>query len=189
MKILYGGTFNPPTKAHYEIAEFLLKSFPQASLILLPTANHYHKPEIIDFSHRYKMLQIVARNLGKRVEVSDFEEKLDHYYGTAYTLKHFNHPYFVMGADNLINIKSWINYPNIVIENKFIIFPRDNIDLEKVFSSNEILSKYRNNFIVVDDFSNIDISSSNYRKTKNSHLLLPEVKQYIKDNNLYKEEP
>lgn len=189
MNILYGGTFNPPTQAHYEIAQHLLLSFPKAKLIFLPTASHYNKENIIDFEHRFEMLRILGQKLGSRVEVSDFESKLDKYYGTAYTLQHFNHPYFVMGADNLLTIESWINYPNIVIENKFIVFPRDDIDLDNFFINNPVLQKYRENFIVMNNFNNIYISSSEYRKTKNEDLLIPEINQYIKKNNLYKEEP
>lgn len=188
MNILYGGTFNPPTKAHYEIAEHLLFRFPEAKIIFLPTANHYNKENIIDFKHRFMMLSILAHKLGPQVEVSDFESTLDKYYGTSFTLLHFNHPYFVMGADNLLTIESWINYPNIIAQNKFIVFPRNDIDIEQVFINNEDLIKYRKNFLIMKDFNNLYISSSEYRQTKNENLLIPEVNRYIKMNNLYKEE-
>jgi nicotinic acid mononucleotide adenylyltransferase len=133
------------------------------------------------------MLELLCKRLGNRAKVSDFEGKLDKYYGTYYTLKHFQDPYFIMGADNFRGITKWINYPNIVIDFKYIIIPRENIDIDGIIKSDEYLSKYRNNFIILDKFKEIDLSSSEYRKTKNPNLLLEEVVDFIKQNNLYKE--
>ncbi|NLM33121.1 MAG: nicotinate (nicotinamide) nucleotide adenylyltransferase [Acholeplasmataceae bacterium] len=188
MTIIYGGTFNPPTIAHYLIAKHLITKFPNSKLIFLPTSSFYAKGAKEAFHHRYAMLEIMAKKLGPNVSVSDFENQQKQYLGTYHTLKHFSGAYFVLGADNLLTISSWIKYPDVVIENKFIVFPRDHINLEKVFSENEILNKYRDNFIIIDDFDQIDISSSLYRKAKSKEYLLPEVQQYIEKNNLYKEE-
>src|SRR5690606_19324601 len=116
---------------------------------------------------RVAMLEIVCRKLGSRAKVSDFEGKLDKYYGTYFTLSHFKNPYFVMGSDNFKSISTWINFPKIVYDYKFIIIPRDNIDIDLIFESNEHLMKNRKNFIILDDFKEIDLSSSVYRKTKN----------------------
>ncbi len=187
MTIIYGGSFNPPTIAHYEIAKYILNKFPKSNLFFLPTNNVYKKDQLNDFNLRLKMLEIVCMKLGSRAKVSDFEGKLDKYYGTYYTLSHFKNPYFVMGADNFKSISTWINYPKIVIDFKFIIIPRDDIDIDEVIKNDENLLKNKDNFIILDDFGKIDLSSSNYRKTKNGNLLLREVEQFILENNLYKE--
>lgn len=187
MTIVYGGSFNPPTIAHYEIAKYILDKFPKSILYFLPTNNSYNKEGLKDFNLRVKMLELLCDKLGKRAKVSDFEGKLDKYYGTYYTLSNFVDPYFVMGADNFESITTWINYPKIIIDFKFIIIPRDNIDINAIINSDEYLEKYKDNFIVLDDFKEVDLSSSVYRKTKNSSLLLKEVDEFIKENNLYKE--
>lgn len=187
MNIIYGGSFNPPTLAHYKIAKYILDKFPESQLYFLPTNNVYNKSGLKDFNYRIKMLEILCTKIGSRAKVSDFEGKLDKYYGTYYTLSHFDNPYFVMGADNFKSISTWINYPNIIKDFKFIIIPRDNIDIEDIILNDEFLSKYKSNFIILDEFKEIDLSSSNYRLTLNSNLLLNEVEEFIKENNLYKE--
>lgn len=187
MTIIYGGSFNPPTLAHFEIAKYIIKRYPNSEFYFLPTNNLYNKDNLKDFNLRVEMLEIVCANLDGRAKVSDFEGKLDKYYGTYYTLSHFEDPHFVMGADNFKSITSWINYPNIVIDFKFIIIPRDDIDIEEIIENDHNLKNNRNNLIILDKFTEIDLSSSIYRKTKDSRLLLKEVAEFIKNNNLYKE--
>lgn len=187
MNIIYGGSFNPPTIAHYEIAKYILNEFPNSTLYFLPTNNSYAKNDLRDFNFRLKMLELVCDKLGSRAKVSNFEGKLDKYYGTYYTLSHFENPYFVMGADNLVTISSWINYPKLIEDYKFIILPRNNIDIYSIFQSDDNLMKNRNNFIILNKFKELDLSSSTYRKTKDGSLLLEEVDEFIKKNNLYKE--
>ncbi|HHU55802.1 MAG TPA: nicotinate (nicotinamide) nucleotide adenylyltransferase [Acholeplasmataceae bacterium] len=186
MQILFGGAFNPPTIAHYEIIKYLLEKFEDAQIILLPTNQYYHKNDLAPFQDRFNMLDILCQKLNsKRVTISDYEAKLDKYYGTYYILKAFNHPYFVIGADSLKNIDKWIKYPDIVIENKFIVFPRDNINIKGIMENNPILKKYNNNFIILENFRKLNISSTMFRKDKENKYLLEEVAQYIKENNLY----
>jgi len=187
MTIIYGGSFNPPTLAHYKIAKYILDKYPNSTLYFLPTNNFYAKENLNDFQYRLEMLELVVKRLGKRAKVSDFEGRLDKYYGTYYTLSHFPNSYFVMGADNFLTIKSWINYPNLIKDFKFIIIPSEKIDLESFINNDNELKKYKENFIILDDFKEIDLSSTNFRKTKDYSLLLPEVAQYIKEKNLYKE--
>lgn len=188
MKVIYGGSFNPPTLAHFQIGEYLLKKYPEANLIFLPTSSLYHKDDLASDKDRLMMLQIMCDKLGPRALVSDFEMKLDGYYGTSYTLSNIPNSYFVMGADNLLNISKWINFPNVVAQNKFMIIPRDDININNIISSDDFLNKYKNNFIILHDFPKIDISSTNYRKTKKNDCLLEEVNDYIINNNLYKKE-
>lgn len=187
MTIVYGGSFNPPTIAHYEIAKYILEKYPNSTFYFLPTNNSYNKEGLKDLNLRVKMLELLCDKLGEKAKVSDFEGKLDKYYGTYFTLSNFVDPYFVMGADNFKTITTWINYPKIIIDFKFIIIPRDNIDINAIISSDEYLEKYKENFIILEGFKEVDLSSSVYRKTKNSSLLLKEVDEFIKENKLYKE--
>jgi nicotinate-nucleotide adenylyltransferase len=187
MQIIYGGSFNPPTIAHYEIAKTLLARFPEAEFSFLPANNFYEKDNLKDFHYRLEMLKILCEHLGARAKINDFELSLDRYYGTWYTLQHFPGSYFVIGADNLQTIENWINYPQVVLENKFIVLPRNRIDLASIFQSNEVLRNNKQNFLLIDDFPELDVSASAYRLTQDDSLLLPEVAKYIKEHNLYKE--
>lgn len=178
--IIYGGAFNPPTIGHYKIIEYLLNKFDN-KLIILPTNNYYKSNEIVSFEHRKEMINLMLEKYSDRIIVSDYEQTLDKYYGTYYTLKHFEHPLFVIGADSLDTIHQWINYPNVVKENKFIVFPRDGVNIEE----SKVYKKYKKHFIICDDFIENDISSTNFRKNKDKSLVTEEVYLYICNNKLY----
>jgi len=183
--IVYGGAFNPPTLGHLKIIEYLVNKFPNDKIIILPTNNYYKSKDIVSFEHRKKMLEIMCKNLLHKIEISDYEQTLDKYYGTYYTLKYFNHPVFVIGADSLDTIHKWIKYPDVVLENRFIVFPRVNIDINQVINKNDVLLNNKSNFIICDDFIENDISSTQFRVNKDESYILKDVLKYIKDNNLY----
>ena len=50
MTIIYGGTFNPPTIAHFEIAKYLMNKFPNSKLVFLPTPLFMPKVQRIIYS-------------------------------------------------------------------------------------------------------------------------------------------
>ena len=184
-QIIYGGAFNPPTIGHLKIIKYLVEKFPNNKIIILPTNNFYKSKEIVSYEHRKKMLEIMCEDIIENIEISDYEQTLHDYLGTYYTLEHFNHPYFVIGADSLETLHKWIKYPDVVIDNKFIVFPRADIDIEEVINNNEILKNNSNNFIICNDFIENDISSTGYRVNKNETYIDQNVLNYIKDNKLY----
>ena len=183
--IIYGGAFNPPTIGHLKIIEYLVNKFPNNKIIILPTNNFYKSKDIVSFEHRKKMLEIMCKDFIDKIEISNYEQTLDKYYGTYYTLRYFKHPLFVIGADSLQTVHKWIKYPNVVTENRFIVFPRGNINIKKVINNNKVLLKNKSKFIICDDFIENDISSTEYRVNKEESYISKDVLKYIKDNNLY----
>ena len=184
--IIYGGAFNPPTIGHLRIIQYLVNKFPKNKIIILPTNNFYKSKEIVSYEHRKKMLEIMCEDIIDNIEISDYEQTLHDYLGTYYTLEYFNHPYFVIGADSLETLYKWIKYPDVVMDNKFIVFPRAEINIEQVINNNDVLKKYKNNFIICDDFIENNISSTGYRVGKNESYIDSNVLNYIKENGLYK---
>lgn len=184
MNILYGGAFNPPTIAHYQIIKFLIEKYKGCNLTILPTNNNYKENESIDFHHRVEMLKLMIKDLPGNIVISDYELKQDRFVGTYYTLQYFNHPYFVIGADQLDSIETWIKYPDLIFENKFIVFPRNNIDINAIIANNNILSSNKDHFIVID-FEEMNISSSMFRHNRDYRLINKEIYEYIKENKLY----
>lgn len=184
IKVIFGGSFNPPTKAHFEIAKMVIEKFQVVDFIFLPTGNVYNKANLIDAKYRIEMLQLLCDKLNN-ASVSDYEMRQTKYLGTYKTLEDFRGYYFLMGADNFITLPQWINYPNVVINNKFIVINRDGIDCLKFMKEEDIIYEYKDNFIFVDDFKEIDISSSKYHQTKDKNLLLEEINFYIEKQNLY----
>ena len=69
------------------------------------------------------------------------------------------------------------------MNNKIIVMNRNNIDI------NSYISKYNTpNFIVINDFDFIDVSSTEIRNNLDNEYLDKRVLEYIKNNNLYKKE-
>lgn len=184
IKVLFGGSFNPPTKAHYEIAKEVIDKFEVKEFVFLPTGNVYNKPNLIECKQRIAMLDLLCKKL-TNASVSDYEMKQDVYLGTYKTLEHFKGFYFLMGADNFITLHQWINYPNVIINNKFLVVERNNIDLNEYINKHLDVKNNIKNFLFYDEFKQIDISSSKFNQTKDYSLLLEEVADYIINHNLY----
>lgn len=184
IKVLFGGSFNPPTKAHFEIAKKVIEKYEVTDFIFLPTGNVYNKPNLIDCKYRIEMLQILCKKLNN-ASVSDYEMKQKKYLGTYKTLEDFQGYYFLMGADNFITLHSWINFPNVVINNRFLVINRNGINCNEYLETVNVINEYKDNFIFVDDFKEIDISSTKYHQTKDESLLLDEVNEYIKKYSVY----
>lgn len=188
MTIIYGGSFNPPTLAHLNIIKKLLDNFKESKLLLLPVGDDYQKKDLSSFDDRYKMLKLLVKDL-KKVEILDNESKRS-YKGTLYSLneikKQYNDDlYFVMGADQLIDFKSWIEYEKLLKEYPFIIMNRKNS--LSVKETEELFKDYEHHFYYLE--FDYDISSSRIRKDieKNKKYLSDEIYRYIIENNLYKE--
>ena len=185
MVILYGGAFNPPTIAHLAIIKYLRVKYPNSKLLVMPTNNKYKNESLIDYHHRYKMVELLVKGI-PNIEVSNFElVQNDKYLGTADTLAKLNHPFFVMGADALRKIDTWINPENLIKDNHFLVFPRDGINILEIIDASPLLSKYRDHFVVIDDFKEINCSSTAFRIDKDYKLVTKEVLDYIKQNHLY----
>ena len=183
--IIYGGAFNPPTIAHKQIGEYLLNKYKDKKIIYLPTNSFYNKEDLASFRDRYNMTKLLVKDLGKRVEVSKYEGKEHEFSGTYYTLIHYKHPYFVIGADSLKNLPSWIEGKKLIEENHFIVFPRKGYDINEILKL-DIIKDNINNFIIESSFDENDISSSIFRSLKDEKVLTEEVKNYIKKKGLYR---
>ncbi|QVK19422.1 nicotinate (nicotinamide) nucleotide adenylyltransferase [Mycoplasmatota bacterium] len=189
MIILYGGSFNPPTIAHFEISKYLINKYQPHRFIFIPVGNNYNKANLIPFIYRYQMLQILASKLNNTV-VSEYENK-ENFEGTIQTLNHFqsifkDEPlFYVIGADNLLSITKWINYQTLLSSFKFIVLNRDGLDIKDIFERNDGLNKFKNSFIIENDFKQMNLSSSQYRNLTSDAVVLNEINDYIYKHQLY----
>ena len=88
----------------------------------------------------------------------------------------------------VINFDKWKNYQKI-LERKILVIPRENIEMDKYFSRYE----KKDNFIVVEGFKEVDISSKKIRGLLHDgkydeveKYLDKEIIEYIKKNDLYR---
>lgn len=182
MIVIFGGAFNPPTLAHFEIAEKLISKFKPDDFYFLPVGNRYKNKTMLEFNYRYDMVKIMADKLGAKVSTMENEES---YRGTYYALLDFKKidpdTYFVMGADNLDYLDKWINAKELIKTNKFIVLSRSGFDVYKLV--NEKYFEYKDNFHIVE--INNYLSSTLFRTNLEKNILLEDVYEYIKKNNLY----
>lgn len=184
-KVFFGGSFNPPTLAHKNILKLLTEVL-GAEVLLVPNGDdyHYHNKELLDFDTRIEMLKLLTKDI-KNVELV-CSEKNRIFKGSVETLKEFNHPWFVIGADSLAYITTWIEAKKLIKQNHFIVINRPGYNVNEIFENNKTLSLYRNHFLVID-YEVGEISSSDFRKKFDKKLLTKEVYDYIVENELYKE--
>ena len=189
MKIVFGGAFNPVTNAHIKVCEYITSKLESDEFIFLPVSNAYTKSELVSNYHRVNMLELALEKL-ENVSVSKLEINDTDYLGTYQSLirlcdKNECEISFVVGADNLFNMYKWINIEGILSEFQMIVLGRNGIDINQAINSNPILKRYKENFIILNEFK-VDISSTSFRETFDKSQVDEVVYQYIIDNDLYR---
>lgn len=185
MIIVYGGTFNPPTKAHEKIANLITKKYRPIKFIFLPVGDAYTwKDNFASFYHRKNMLELVFK--ADIFEISNLENA-NEYKGTYWALNQIketykNDVYFVLGADNINELDKWIDYPKLVSEYKFIVLTRKGYNVLELIKEKH--NSYYKNFSIVE--FNLDISAKKFRENPAlKSYVNKKVFNYIINNNLY----
>ncbi len=189
MKIgIFGGSFNPPHKMHKQIAKELIKKGYLNKVIVVPTADSYNKPYLLNGQDRYKMLKQIFKN-EKDVKVSSYEVE-----GRLYTINTLNffkskYPkaeiYFICGMDNLAEFYKWRNYEDILKNYKLLVINRDDIDFGEVltkykkYEKNIVLAKISPRVISSTTIRN-EIVKRGYTKKLRDYLYVDTIK-YLKN--------
>lgn len=134
----------------------------------------------------------------KNLEVSDIELNIKEnmYAFDAFKLIEKKYEgeeiFFIMGADNFINIIKWKN-SNLMLKNyKYIILDRENIDINQYIHNNIEISKYKDNIKIIPNQNYLKCNSTEFRKRVkeeqkyNQDIVPDNVIDYIIENNLYK---
>ena len=157
MKVIFGGAFNPVTNAHIKVCQYIQQKMDVEEFIFLPVSSAYTKSDLASNYHRLNMLKLATKNCDKAL-VSSLEIEDNDFLGTYKSLIRFYDKYeddiaFVIGADNLELMDKWINIEGILSEFKIIVLGRDNIDINQMIDENDVLNKYKDNFIIFKDFN------------------------------------
>ena len=185
MRVVFGGSFNPPTVAHKEIISKLSSMFDE--VIIVPNGANYDRKILDHYEHRINMIKILTKDLNN-ITISDIEQTRE-FIGTYQTLRDLNHPVFAFGDDWLETFSGWKNAKVLLEENKFIVFTRDKSieEIENIIENNSFLREYKEHFHVIKiEFPKV--SSSIFRKNFDKNIVTEEIFKYITDNNLYKED-
>jgi len=185
MIIVFGGTFNPPTKAHLNIINGLIKLYKPVKFFCIPVGNHYNKPSIVSFEHRIAMLNLLNKESLMPMQILDIEKDppfLGTYHALA-TIQDQNpneEVFFVLGTDHLKTINTWINVKKLLKEFKFIVVRRKNYSLDFSY-----LKQNHCQYEVFDFDSDIASTKIRNNPVKFQEDVIPAIYQYIQKNKLY----
>ncbi len=179
---IYIGSFNPPHKGHIYVVNYLLDNKFVDKVIIVPTESYWDKQNLIDLKDRINMLKFYENEL---IKIDTHNNAYPYTYLLMRQLSQ-EYPddtlYLVIGADNIINFDKWKNYEEL-LNYKIIVMNRNNIDIDSY------IKKYNTpNFIVINDFPFLDISSTEIRNNLDNEYLDKRVLEYIRKNNLYEKE-
>ena len=194
--VIFGGTFNPPTRAHLDIATEALYYLDAEKVLFVPVSDLYKKDDVEISYHRVNMLNLAIGNF-RRLEI-DFTEvdavALTHTYETVEKIKsqyQDKELFLLIGADNLEDFKNWKNQRSIMENCSLLVVNRNNSLIDEIIESNEILTEFKDK-IIEAPIEEIEISSTEVRNRIASgelegleNLVDKEVIDYIIENKLY----
>lgn len=128
---VFGGSFNPVHRGHYEIVCQIFKHRQIEQIIVVPTYQNPLKTSrpIIPDQLRFEMLEATFSDL-KKVTISDFELKNPQPSFTYLTLQHFKKQYnqdqfyLIMGEDAFSSFHKWAEIDTLLQSAKLMIFYR-----------------------------------------------------------------
>jgi nicotinate-nucleotide adenylyltransferase len=136
------------------------------------------------------MLKLAFKN-NENIVISDIEREEYHYtYQNMAILKEKykdDELYLIIGADNLFELNTWKNYMDLLSGNSFIVFGRNDLNIEGYINNN--FTNWKNKFIIKEPVGNLSSTLIRESVKKGNNLdayLSAPVKDYILEKHLYK---
>jgi len=133
---ILGGAFNPVTKGHIELAQFVLNVSKWADEVwMMPAFQHMDGKKMEAPEHRLNMLKIATSNDG-RIKVCDYEIKNQLHGETYWLLNKLIHDVeyefcrfaFIIGQDRANTISNWYNSDELLrMDVPFLVCPRNGV--------------------------------------------------------------
>jgi nicotinate-nucleotide adenylyltransferase len=210
---LFGGTFDPIHAGHIAVAEAAQKRFHLDRVYFVPSSRppHKTKPALTPFLHRYAMVALgCSDHADFQPSTAEAPDGLaPHVFYTYDTVRKYrrehpdDHLYFIVGADQFLEIPTWKNYEALLDSCDFIIASRPGfrVDALRLVVPPEKLGRMRSedpNTIILRKTTvhilttvSSHISSTEIRQRlasrKNIHgLVPPRVEEYILGQALYR---
>ncbi len=188
---IFGGTFNPLHKGHYEMLEALDKDQSISQIWIMPDRIPPHKE--CDYmacdDDRIKMCELVAKDFRKAsVCLVEFDREGKSYtYDTVVELKEKfpqNDFVFVCGGDMFLYFPKWYKYKELMKLLPFYVFSRATDDKDAFEKCVRELSQ-QGMRLVFNGAKISNISSTEFRNTKDKELLPQKVYEFIKERGIY----
>ena len=189
---VFGGSFDPPHKAHLELVKLAVNELELDHVLVTVANDPWQKSairKVTDGSHRLEMTSLLFRDYSDAT-VTDIEFQLEGESNTADTLRALRSKYpnaefyLLLGYDSAIGIVTWRN-PQLIFEQAGVVVVERpgflNIELPSVLST-----------AIRIQGLNLDISSENIRRLLEngesiSDITPESIRNYIAEHGLYRE--
>lgn len=194
---IMGGTFDPIHIGHLIIAENALESYRLNEVLFIPTGVPYMKSgrKVSDVRDRVRMVELaISGNPNFGLSTIEADEEADTYtYRTLEKLKEREPDadyYFIMGADSLFAIESWVCPEKIFGLCTILAAVRDEKNAAEVQDRiRELQSGYDARILLLParsiEISSTDIRERLSRKESVRYMVQDSVITYIKEQSLY----
>jgi nicotinate-nucleotide adenylyltransferase len=138
---LFGGTFDPIHSGHIAVAQAAQRRFHLDALHFIPSSRPPHKSKqlLAAFPHRYAMVALACADHPVYIPSlaeAPAEGAAPHVFYTIDTVRRFrkehpdDHLFFIVGADQFLEIPTWHNYEQLLDSCDFIIAHRPGFRLD-----------------------------------------------------------
>lgn len=157
--VVMGGSFNPPTLAHYKLMKEAVDALDAVVGFFVPVSDaylkrkmrHTHPPVVLPPDLRVKMLQTMCTDKMAvcEKEIGTIEPR------TMPTLMAIQEEYpdaelyFLMGADKLKLLVHMTEKRDFLSMFKVVLYSREDSSIEKTLKDNEVLSPYLNRIVIL----------------------------------------
>lgn len=174
--LIFGGTFNPLSRAHGDLIRYLKRIFKPEKVIILPTGNgffhsrkHFDENSILPLDLRLKILnEYKKRNKNIEIELIEVEGITSKTYDSLNYLQSKYPDYellFCFGTEKADELVRWYKIEELLEKYRIVLIRRNFDDFENLFMGNEFLKKHKEDFILVDSKDDLqDISSTKIRE-------------------------
>jgi len=210
---LFGGTFDPIHAGHLAVAHAAQRRFHLDAIYFIPSARPPHKSrsELTLFVHRYTMVALACaehRGFFPSLAEAPVDSASSHVFYTVDTVRRFrrehpdDHLYFIVGADQFLELPTWKSYEALLDLCDFVIASRPGfrIDALRLVVPPDKLARgaadgnkiaLRKSAIHLLTTVNSHVSSTEVRERlqqkKSIHSLVPpRVEEYILGQALYR---
>lgn len=195
---LFGGSFDPPHRAHLAIAEAVRDRFALDRVLLAPAAAQPLKPDgaHASFADRLRTVELLCED-ARGIEASTIDgpqsDGVPNY--TINTLRRLRDElprnteiFVIVGADAFLDIRRWKDPDALLNEARWIVVSRPGFDLHQL-ETLQLTAEQRARIETLSDFEN-PVSATEVRNQlresdKTSSLVPPKVLEYIRAHHLY----
>ena len=191
---IMGGTFDPIHQGHIRMAQCALESMQLSRVLMLPSGNPPHKPDITPAEDRYRMVCAACAGLPG---LEPCREEIDRS-GVIYTVDTLSilqekYPraelFYLIGADTLMELHNWRRFETVLTMCTFLVCPRSwTYTPQQLTEERRRLTALGGRFVFLD-MDVVDISSTQARQAirdgEGMANLPVQVREYARTAGLY----